>query len=418
MRIVHLSYALSGGAGRACVRLHEALLGVGIDSMVAYVQGAAAAVPASEAIRCFSRQRRMRFERLLLRMHARRQIFSSWSNNILPVGFIPELLRMRPDVVHIHWVGGGLLPTWQWRRLRAPIVVTLHDMQPFTGGCHFTCGCQRFIKGCGRCPQLGSNRTYDISRLRVWLIVSTMADMGVRLAVVAPSDWMARSAVWCFVFRRLGCKVEKIGYCLDLDRFCPGARVVDRQRLGLRNDDTVILAGAAGGMQDQRKGLALMPAIMDLLARNCPKRSWKLLSFGGTAPPWEGGNGWRSHHIGNIDDDTALRELYSVSDLCVVPSIEDNSPLVAHEALACGCPLVSSRVGGVPELVQEGHTGALAEFPEAMQLAQAVLRAVLAEDGERWRVHCREFALANFAPARQGERYCDVYRRLMKRNDV
>src|SRR3546814_16097913 len=53
------------------------------------------------------------------------------------------------------------------QHLRYPVVWTLRDMWAFTGGCHYTAGCDRYAIGCGRCPQLRSTEERDLSR-RMW----------------------------------------------------------------------------------------------------------------------------------------------------------------------------------------------------------------------------------------------------------
>lgn len=78
------------------------------------------------------------------------------------------------------------------------------------------------------------------------------------------------------------------------------------------------------------------------------------------------------------DDRSELASLYRASALCVVPSRFDNFPYVCLEAMACGCAVVASRVGGLPEIVDEGITGLLISPGDANALAQAI-KTILAE---------------------------------------
>ena len=45
-----------------------------------------------------------------------------------------------------------------------PVVLTLHDVNHFTGGCHYAGSCRKFSMKCGACPQLGSQNEWDDSR--------------------------------------------------------------------------------------------------------------------------------------------------------------------------------------------------------------------------------------------------------------
>jgi glycosyltransferase involved in cell wall biosynthesis len=164
---------------------------------------------------------------------------------------------------------------------------------------------------------------------------------------------------------------------------------------------------------ERRKGLDQLPAFMNRLMEDRRGKHGILLTFGGTSIPWSGGEGWQAQHVAQFRDDQVLVDLYSSGDLVVVPSREDNSPLVAQEALACGRPLVAGRVGGLPELVLEGTTGALAESPEAESLALAAERVLRHRGTEYWENGCRAFAEMHFDPAVQAGKYRDLYQDLI-----
>ena len=81
-----------------------------------------------------------------------------------------ESERLPPhDVINLHWTAGFVDQPALFRRPPAntPVVITMHDMNPFTGGCHYDMGCGRFTGKCGQCPQLGSTSDGDFSR-RIW----------------------------------------------------------------------------------------------------------------------------------------------------------------------------------------------------------------------------------------------------------
>jgi glycosyltransferase involved in cell wall biosynthesis len=64
------------------------------------------------------------------------------------------------------------------------------------------------------------------------------------------------------------------------------------------------------------------------------------------------------------------------SDILCLPSFTEGSPNVIKEAMACGLPVVASRVGGVPDLVREGETGLLFEAGDASQLRSCLAKLV------------------------------------------
>lgn len=84
---------------------------------------------------------------------------------------------------------------------------------------------------------------------------------------------------------------------------------------------------------------------------------------------------------------------YSAADLCVMPSLYESFGLVALEAMACGTPVVASRVGGLPYLVRDGETGLLVPENDAPALAQA-LKELLSQPELRERFGRRALEVA------------------------
>lgn len=78
---------------------------------------------------------------------------------------------------------------------------------------------------------------------------------------------------------------------------------------------------------------------------------------------------------GRLERD-AMAALYRDADVCLNPSLADNMPNSVLEALACGVPVVSTRVGGVPFIVQDGVTALLVPAQDAAAMADAVLRVL------------------------------------------
>lgn len=114
-----------------------------------------------------------------------------------------------------------------------------------------------------------------------------------------------------------------------------------------------------------------------------------------------------------------IREVYSVSDVFVCPSIYEPLGIVNLEAMACNTAVVASRVGGIPEVVVDGETGRLVDYDEAdpdtfeRELAAAVNAVagdadVAAQMGKAGRTR----ALAEFSWARIAQETVDIYTQL------
>jgi hypothetical protein len=194
MRVLHLSTTdIHGGAGRAAHRIHHTLLEAGVDSRM------------SVQVK-FSNEQRVRspsagVNRLsaIVRTRMKTAIFTKlvrpsapFSTQFLPGPSTAYHRRAGADVVHLHWVCDGFLGIGELSRIISPIVWTCHDQWPFTGGCHYSNGCDRFEETCGCCPILGVKTKGDLSRL----VHSTKRRRwkNLDISVVSPSRWMAAEA--------------------------------------------------------------------------------------------------------------------------------------------------------------------------------------------------------------------------------
>ena len=125
--------------------------------------------------------------------------------------------RLNPDVILLHWICNGFVRIPTLAKWHKPIVWTLQDMWPFTGGCHYSEDCDRYTQSCGACPQLDSHRQQDLSH-RVWQR-KFKAWQQLDLALVAPSSWMAKCAASSSLFS--GVRIETIPFGLDTRVYKP-----------------------------------------------------------------------------------------------------------------------------------------------------------------------------------------------------
>ena len=83
--------------------------------------------------------------------------------------------------------------------------------------------------------------------------------------------------------------------------------------------------------------------------------------------------GARARFLGSVPRERVLR-LFRVADACVLPSAWENLPHTVVEALAVGCPVIATAVGGVPEVVRDGENGLLVAPGDPEALAAAIGR--------------------------------------------
>jgi glycosyltransferase involved in cell wall biosynthesis len=290
-----------------------------------------------------------------------------------------------------------------------PMVWTLHDMNPFTGGCHYNCGCERYLEACGSCPQLGSTDRQDLSS-QVWnrkrMVLSHVNAAG--LNIVAPSRWLAREAARSPIFGRF--PVHVIPYGLDVQNtFVPRNREPIRDILGIPRNARVVLF-VAETTDSPRKGMTLLldalnavaPAVSDLF----------LLSLGKSKPratlsvPWL--------HLGLLDNERFLAMVYNAADVFAICSVQDNLPNTVLEAIACGLPVIGTHVGGIPDMVRMGVNGFTVTASDTEAFAGALAR-ILSDPGlsARMGTASRQIAVEEYPLELQARRYVDLYHRLL-----
>lgn len=239
MRVVHISATdYSGGASRSAYRLHDGLRRLGLDSQM-YVRIKLGRDPDVKLYeprqdlrtRLTRTVRRFRLERAIRRYDKtspHERTFFSQDRTM----FYRDPLRSVPpsDLIQLHWVAEFLdyEAFFSWRPSKVPLVLTLHDMANFTGGCCYDMGCGKFVQKCGACPQLGSDDESDLTR-RVWrrkqkYYESLNSD---RVMVVTPSQWLGAEVSRSPLLSRFPRSV--IPYGIDLDVFQPRDRRVARE---------------------------------------------------------------------------------------------------------------------------------------------------------------------------------------------
>ena len=107
--------------------------------------------------------------------------------------------------------------------------------------------------------------------------------------------------------------------------------------------------------------------------------------------------------------------LFNSAHLAVLPSLMEATSVAALEAMACGIPVVASRVGGLPELIGE-DVGGLFRPRDSRSLAETVLALLDRKDFNRLGINARQRVVKNWSNTHLVDRHLDVYQSLVKRS--
>jgi D-inositol-3-phosphate glycosyltransferase len=186
-------------------------------------------------------------------------------------------------------------------------------------------------------------------------------------------------------------RIATIPCGVDTDLFRPGDRAEARRGLGLDERPVLLWVGRIAPI----KGL---DTLLDAVARlSATGQSPRLLIVGGEAD--EPANGHEASLRRRIErlrlEDTVrfigpqpqsvLPVYYVAADVTVLPSYYESFGMVALEAMACGSPVIASRVGGLVTTVRDGVTGFLVPDSDVPALAERI-ESLIADPELRWRV--------------------------------
>ncbi|MBC3787274.1 glycosyltransferase [Spirosoma utsteinense] len=310
------------------------------------------------------------------------------------------------DVIHLHWTSFGFLSLSGLRSLfdlGKPVVWTLHDQWAFTGGCHYTGGCDHFLTHCHHCPYLKKPGDNDLSARR--FDRKQWAYANAPLHLVHPSRWLADQAERSTLLG--GFPHQVIHNTLDQQVFTPHATP----------DTTVprLLFGSAN-VTDSRKGFSFFAEALTLLHQQFPDLKPEILVFGKGRSYLFNELPYPIRQLGILTHEDDIVAAYNAATAMVVPSLEDNLPNTIVEALSCGTPVVGFRTGGIPEMIDHQQNGYLAAVGSAQELADGLAFILTHPEPGLLRQQARRSAEGRFSEVHIARQHIELYQSLLSEN--
>ena len=294
------------------------------------------------------------------------------------------------DLYHVHDISSGLSPlALKSLTKRSPVVWTLHDCSPFTGGCVYPLGCETYSTGCGQCPQLSSwplmtsvDRTAFMRRYKLDAINQGLA------AVVCPSMWMAGEAIQSGIRKEL---IHVIPNAVDTKIFHPRDISTVRSQLGLPLEGFVVFLGSASLINPYKGTRHALEAIARL------GRPVHLLLVGEHAPNLSLPDSVTIHVRNFTSERSLLADYYAACDVFVLPSLAENFPLMLLESMACGTPAIAFATGGIVEALEHEYSGWLTSTGHTEGLTRGLAAAMdNPSETKRWGINARHTVEAKF----------------------
>lgn len=331
----------------------------------------------------------------------------------------PELINA--DLFSVHNMHGGYWNFWTLPILakRAPIVLTLHDEWFLTGDCAYSYDCNRWLLNrCGNCPQasipdrtsrysIGGRDTTKFNLLLKHFCMSMVPAS--RLMVVTPSRWLFHKAKKVKHLRKF--EFFHIENGIDLSTYRPLDKMQSRRELKLPVDKKLIFS-ALVDYHDRRKNFQFISEALQ--NGDWPENTYLVCAGRISDDKKAKFAGLPVIFLGFLESHEVMAKALSACDVSLLISKADNLPYTGLESLACGCPVIGSDVGGIPEIITHGVTGFILPKVSSSNDLIGAIHSVLQMPAEKYEELCRN--ARSDATKRFGmSRFVGKYRQLFQR---
>ncbi|WP_442844654.1 glycosyltransferase [Leeuwenhoekiella sp. H156] len=426
MKILLVNTFDRGGAANACIRLHLALLDMGVDSKL-LLKRKFKDIPQSYE---FKKTTRTKSKLSRLQSRLTRLIDRSWPRTFksfsklssedqfllfrdkrLSLFSFPETefditeskLYQEADIINLHWVARFVDFQSFFEKNQKPVVWTLHDMNPFTGGEHYQDGILGLTKEDKPILRKVTPQEQEVHRKIIELKSSSLPS-DYNIQIVAPSKWLYEESANSQLFHYF--QHHHIANGLDLNNFKIISQKFARKLLGLPKNKKILLFLAESTL-DKRKGLDFLFSAI----KNIEDTELNICAVGvGNDKLEDAGN---LHYLGYIGDQRLLNLCYSAADAFVIPSLMDNLPNTVIESLFCGVPVIGFKVGGIIDMIEPEKNGLLANEITSEALRDTIIDFL--QDPYRFnRKKIRSNAVNKYSSNLQAAKYIELFSSINK----
>lgn len=403
MKVVHLSTYDAGGAGIAAYNLHLSLLAQGIDSVFFVLDQSneeAIKLKKIESPKSTFFQKALNYfgfpqtiQQINYRLVKNKTALGApFTFPVTGIDVTTEKIIKEADIINLHWVADFIDWSTFFKKTTKPIVWTLHDMNSFMGGFHYSI-------------DLKQNATsLALLELDVLNVKKNYIKQAHHLAIVSPSKWLMDLSKNSDMFSAY--KHHHIFNSINLDNFILKDMTVLRDQY-LLPKEKIIFTFVSEDVKNYRKGFDLLMNIVEKLSVNENILFCAIGKFDeeNTLP--------NIKYFGKINDYNILSDIYSLSNAVILPSREDNLPNVMLEAMACGSPVISFKTGGMVDVIKDNFNGILAEEITGDSLLIAV--QLFVDNYNNFdKQAIKEFCHHNFSFKQQATSYIDLYKDILK----
>lgn len=402
MKILHVNSGTDGGAALCAIRINKSLVAIDVESKMLFANcdripdGVEGSIVHPDRDIWYSNPILGKIKHLLMRMpwymdceKMEKQVTNCKTYDVftdIPYSNYTHLayhpLIKWADIIHLHWVSGLIdYPTF-FRKIKKPIVWTLHDEYPAIGLMHF---CSEYS------PLPVQLRDIDQYCREV---KKKALSKNINLHTVAISERMKELCLSSDILNNYPCTLIHNG--VDTEIFRPylveDAKIMEKH--------TKVFLFSSYNIWDKRKGLDRIIDALEMV--DIEKKLVVLGDNHGTILPQA------SFPVickGLIKDEIELSKIYSSVDYFIQASFQEAFAQTPLEAMSCGIPVISTPVSGASDLIRP-FNGVLCKGFDSNSIKDGIMQA-LAKKYDSQQI--RDYIIDKFDYSKIAKQYIDLY---------
>ena len=386
MKVLHLNTFQDGGAALCAIRIDKALVRQGIESKMLFAQrtlfpeGVNGSIAEKDYIvRLRSNPLFAKFRHLLMRIPwymnvEKMQVRLDEANTQHLFLHIPysdytnivhHPLVEWADIIHLHWVSGFVDYSTFFKKIKKPIVWTLHDKYPIVGVQHY---CSEFspvpvsLKSIDKeCEEIKRKGILQSKKLYIVAISQLMWDLCSKSNVL-------KGLPCTLIHNGVDTNVFKPYYVKSIDILS----MYSNDIIPYLNENTKIFMFSSFGIWNRYKGLdrvlkaleqidyenKVLIVVGEIGKYHIPKVSFPVI------------------YTGLISDSVELVKIYSIIDFFILASYEEAFAQTPLEAMACGKPVIATPCSGIPDLIKP-FNGIICNGFDSVSIADGISKALI-----------------------------------------
>lgn len=284
-----------------------------------------------------------------------------------------DTIPFEPDLIVLHWVQGFLnehLIKQLYQHYKVPVIWTLQDFAPMTGGCHYTWDCTNFKDGCGNCEAINSHKKKDISYQKIKHKQKQFKDINMGIMTLSTNSRKLTEESTLFK----GLLHENFLYTTEILDL-PSKEEL-RDTFQIPKDKFVVLFGAQAA-NNPNKGIQPFIEELNRLYKDVAEEQKEKLLFliiGFNGEKIQKKLKFSSQVAGFISDKKTLLSHFALADVFASPSLQETGPQTVIESISYGVPVVGfDNVGLSNDVIEHKVSGYLAEEANFQDLCKGIL---------------------------------------------